>query len=188
VLYDSRCRLCAFAANWLGRQRQFVPLDLVPAGSAEARRRFPALDHAAAGKDVTVIGDAGQVYRGDAAWVVCLWALADHRAFSHTLTTPAGRRLARAAVLSAAKYRASARHTAGPAPTPARAPVHRRDKTYAVTPGWTYDRVNGWTPTPSPPKDGSPKGPSPGRTYEGDGHWAQVHGGACAGPSDEGCE
>ena len=176
VLYDPQCRLCAFAASWLSRQRQLVPLDLVPSASAEARRRFPALDHAATGKDVTVIGDAGQVYRGDAAWVVCLWALADHRAFSHTLTTPAGRRLARAAVLSAAKYRASARHSTGPTPA---APAHRPDKTYAVTPGWTYDRVNGWTAVP-PPKDRSPRGPSPGWTYEGDGHWAQADGDACA--------
>jgi predicted DCC family thiol-disulfide oxidoreductase YuxK len=162
VLYDPQCRLCAFGAGWLTRQRQLVPLDLVPAGSAEAHRRFPALDHTATGKDVTVVGDAGQVFRGDAAWVVCLWALADHRAFSHTLTTPAGRRLARAAVLSAAKYRASARHSTAPPPP-------ERTKRYGMAPGWTYDRVTGWT-----------QDPSPGWTYEGDGRWAQADGDACA--------
>ena len=40
-------------------------------------------------------------------------------------------------------------------------------------------RVNGWTAVP-PPKDRSPRGPSPGWTYEGDGHWAQTDGDACA--------
>ncbi|WP_399128970.1 hypothetical protein [Actinacidiphila sp. ITFR-21] len=107
VLYDPGCRACAFAGGWLARQRQLVPLDLVPAGSPEALRRFPALDHRATGREITVVGDGGQVYLGDSAWIVCLWALAEHRELSHTLTTPAGRRLARAAVLGAAKYRQS---------------------------------------------------------------------------------
>lgn len=120
VLYDPQCRLCAHIGSWLPRQRQLVPLDLVPAGSAEAWRRFPALDHAATRAQVTVVGDGGQVYLGDTAWVVVLWALADHRAFSHTLTTPMGRRLARAAALSAAKYREYGRR---PAWEPARGPV-----------------------------------------------------------------
>ncbi|MFJ2179520.1 hypothetical protein ACIOJG_02750 [Streptomyces anulatus] len=47
VLYDAQCPLCVHLRHWLQRQRQLVPLDLVPAGSAEARRRFPELDHAA---------------------------------------------------------------------------------------------------------------------------------------------
>ncbi len=191
VLYDPACRLCAFASGWLARQRQLVPLDLVPAGSAEARRRFPALDHAATAKDVTVVGDGGQVYRGDSAWVVCLWALRDHRAFSHTLTTPAGRRLARAAVLSAAKYREASGRT-GPAGPP-RSPATAR--TY-IAPGWTYDRVRGWTQAPGPavppgpprpqgpPAQGGPGAPvtpgAPGWTYDGDGHWSRTDAGACA--------
>jgi predicted DCC family thiol-disulfide oxidoreductase YuxK len=106
VLYDAQCRLCSFVAAWLRRQRQLVPLALVPVGSDQARAWFPALDHdGATRREVTVVGDGGQVYIGDSAWVVCLWALKDHRAFSHTLTTPRGRRLARAAVLTAAKWR-----------------------------------------------------------------------------------
>jgi len=175
VLYDPACRLCVFAAGWLARQRQLVPLDLVPAGSVEARRRFPALDHAATAQDVTVVADGGQVYRGGSAWVVCLWALRDHRAFSHTLTTPAGRRLARAAVLSAAKYRASARRsTTRPArqahPTRAAAPAPPR-----IAPGWTYDPVRGWTQAPGP---AAPE--RIGWTYSGDGQWSPSGGGSCA--------
>jgi predicted DCC family thiol-disulfide oxidoreductase YuxK len=159
VLYDPTCGLCAFAAGWLARQRQLVRIDLVPAGSEEARRRFPALDHAATARDVTVVGDRGQVYRGDSAWIVCLWALADQRALSHTLTTPTGRRLARAAVLSAAKYRGSTRHGSTPHSAAAAPPPGR--KTYDIAPGWTYDRVSGWTQAPT---NAAPvaTGPGPG--------------------------
>ncbi|MEU3652043.1 DCC1-like thiol-disulfide oxidoreductase family protein [Streptomyces sp. NPDC032161] len=105
VLYDAHCPLCLHLRQWLVGQRQLVPLDLVPAASEEARRRFPRLDHAGTLDEITVVGDLGQVYRGTSAWIVCLWALAEHRPTSHWLTTPAGRPFARAAVLAAAKYR-----------------------------------------------------------------------------------
>ncbi|WP_446046702.1 thiol-disulfide oxidoreductase DCC family protein, partial [Streptomyces olivaceus] len=90
VLYDAECSLCTHVRDWLLRQPRLVPLDLVPAGSDEARERFPGLDHAAALDEVTAVGDAGQVYRGAAAWVVVLWALRGYRGLSHRLSTPAG--------------------------------------------------------------------------------------------------
>lgn len=105
VLYDAQCSLCVHLRHWLMRQRQLVPLDLVPADSAEAHRRFPALDHSGTLEEITVIGDGGQVYRSTSAWIVCLWALAEHRPRAHWLATPAGRPFARATVLAAARYR-----------------------------------------------------------------------------------
>ncbi|MFG2624151.1 thiol-disulfide oxidoreductase DCC family protein [Streptomyces sp. NPDC048473] len=105
VLYDAQCSLCVHLRRWLMKQRQLVPLDLVPAASEEARRRFPGLDHAGTLDEITAIGDRGQIYRGTDAWIVCLWALAEHRPRSHWLATPAGRPFARATVLAAAKYR-----------------------------------------------------------------------------------
>lgn len=107
VLYDPRCRLCRAVRDWLGRQRQLVPLAFVAAGSAAAHERFPGLDHAATLTEITVIGDGGQIFAGDAAWIACLWALAKHRGLAYRLATPAGRPLAHAAVLVAAKLRAS---------------------------------------------------------------------------------
>ncbi|MFF5934353.1 thiol-disulfide oxidoreductase DCC family protein [Streptomyces sp. NPDC012508] len=105
VLYDADCSLCVHLRHWLLRQRQLVPLDLVPAASQEARRRFPGLDHESTLKEITVIGDRGQVYRATSAWIVCLWALAEHRPKAHWLATPAGQPFARATVLAAAKWR-----------------------------------------------------------------------------------
>ncbi|MFK0290257.1 thiol-disulfide oxidoreductase DCC family protein [Streptomyces sp. NPDC090442] len=113
VLYDAQCPLCSFVRGWLGRQRQLVPLDLVPAGSPEARRLLPGLDHTASLEEITVVGDGGQMYLGAAAWVVCLWALAGYRPLAHRLSGPAGLPFARGAVLVAAKYRAA--HRPGPA-------------------------------------------------------------------------
>ncbi|MFD4372692.1 thiol-disulfide oxidoreductase DCC family protein [Streptomyces sp. NPDC058486] len=105
VLYDADCPLCVHLRHWLLRQRQLVPLDLVPAGSQRARDLYPDLDHASTLREITVIGDRGQVYTASAAWIVCLWALAEHRPRAHWLATPAGQPFARAAVLAAARWR-----------------------------------------------------------------------------------
>lgn len=113
VLYDAQCSLCVHLRSWLTRQRQLVPLDLVPAGSDEARRRFPGLDHARTLREITVIGDRGQIYAGPAAWVVCLWALAGHRAKAHWLATPAGAPFVRVTMLAAARYREATAAGAG---------------------------------------------------------------------------
>ncbi|OII69745.1 thiol-disulfide oxidoreductase DCC family protein [Streptomyces sp. CC77] len=105
VLYDHQCPLCVHVRHWLLRQSVLVPLDLVPAGSEEARRRFPALDHGATLEEITVVGDGGQVYRGTDAWITCLWALAEHRGTARWLAGPTGRPFARMAVLAAARWR-----------------------------------------------------------------------------------
>ncbi|MCX3059009.1 thiol-disulfide oxidoreductase DCC family protein [Streptomyces beihaiensis] len=135
VLYDAECGLCAFAREWLSGQRQLVPLEFVPAGSAAARTRFPGIDHAETLTDITVIGDGGQVYRGPAAWVVCMWALREHRATAHRMATPAGMKIAKQVVLGAAKWRESQRRER------AGGGVYRRAD------GWTYDPRHGWSYT-----------------------------------------
>ncbi|MER6348775.1 DCC1-like thiol-disulfide oxidoreductase family protein [Streptomyces sp. NPDC001532] len=129
VLYDAECGLCGFLRDWLVRQRQLVPLDLVAAGSAEARRRFPGLDHGTTFDEITVVGDAGQVYQGAAAWIVTLWALREHRGLAHRLSTPSGALLARGAVLAAAKWRGA----------------HWGGRAYRRADGWRYDPGFGWT-------------------------------------------
>ncbi|MFE7211656.1 thiol-disulfide oxidoreductase DCC family protein [Streptomyces sp. NPDC057611] len=132
VLYDAECALCSFVRDWLAGQPQLVPLELLPAGSEQAGRSFPGLDHGATLDEVTVVGDSGQVYRGAAAWIVVLWALREHRPLAHRLSTPAGARLARGAVLAAAKWRGG-RWGGG---------AYRRGD------GWSYDPRHGWTYDP----------------------------------------
>ena len=105
VLYDSACPLCRAAARWLGARAQLVPLELLPAASIAARRRFPTLDHRASQRDVTVVADTGAVYRGDAAWLACLWALDSYRDLAYRLASPELLPVARKVVAAAAAVR-----------------------------------------------------------------------------------
>ncbi|MFI6371911.1 thiol-disulfide oxidoreductase DCC family protein [Streptomyces sp. NPDC050546] len=144
VLYDAECSLCAFVRDWLLRQPQLVPLELVPAASEEARRRFPGLDHGATLDEITVVGDAGQIYRGPAAWIVTLWALREHRPLAHRLSTPAGALLAKGAVLAAAKWRGSQWGGTG-----------WGGRVYRGADGWAYAPDTGWTYTAPGCADGT---------------------------------
>ncbi|MEW2130392.1 DCC1-like thiol-disulfide oxidoreductase family protein [Streptomyces sp. NPDC005435] len=140
VLYDAECALCRHVRDWLAGQPKLVPVRLVAAASAEARERFPGLDPADTLEQVTVVGDAGQVYRGARAWIVVLWALREHRPLAHKLSTPTGMRFARGAVLAAAKYRV--RQWGG-------------RETYRRADGWRYDPATGWVHSSPSCSDGS---------------------------------
>ncbi|MGI5445127.1 thiol-disulfide oxidoreductase DCC family protein [Streptomyces sp. CA-243310] len=109
VLYDAGCPLCVHIRHWLLGQRWLTPLWLVPAGSYEARRLFPGLDHEETLRRITVIGDRGQVWTDTDAFIVCLWALAEHRPKANWLATPAGRPFARAAMHTASAWRSAVR-------------------------------------------------------------------------------
>lgn len=88
VLYDPTCGLCRRAHEWLAQQRKLIELIFVPCKSEEARRRFPYLDHDLTAKDLTVIGDQGEVYMGAKAWLMVLWALSQYREWSYRLSAP----------------------------------------------------------------------------------------------------
>ena len=105
VLYDAGCPLCRRFRDWLAEQPCLVPLDLVPAGSEEARRRFPALDHGRTQQEITVVGDDGAVWTKEHAWVMCLWATAAHRGLAERLARPHLMPVARAAAQTAAGLR-----------------------------------------------------------------------------------
>ena len=95
VLYDAGCELCCAASDWLAAQPTHIPVHLVAAGSDEARARFPGLDHAATMGQLTAIGDEGDVYHDDNAWVVSLWATREYRALATRLSAPGLHRLTR---------------------------------------------------------------------------------------------
>ncbi|MFD0316875.1 thiol-disulfide oxidoreductase DCC family protein [Streptomyces flavalbus] len=147
VLYDAQCPLCAHVRDWLRRQRQLVPLELVPAGSEEARRRFPGLEHRTTLEEITVVGDSGQVYRSSAAWIVVLWALREHRPLAHRLSTPTGAVFAKGAVLAAAKWRT--------ARWGGRAYQRADGWVYDGRRGWVHDGKQGWTYDPPRCDDGT---------------------------------
>ncbi|HTJ34079.1 MAG TPA: DUF393 domain-containing protein [Dactylosporangium sp.] len=109
VLYDASCGLCRTARSWLAGRSQLVPLEFLAAGSDEARRRYPALEVEQTLADITVVADDGGVYTGDAAWLMCLWALDGYRGLAARLAQPHLRPLARQVAASAGSLRTALR-------------------------------------------------------------------------------
>lgn len=99
ITYDAACGLCTKVRDWISRQAPLVGVKFVASGSDDARRWFPQLPPG----ELAVVADTGEVWLGNSAWIVCLWALRDYRAWAMRLSAPGLLRLAREAfsVLSA---------------------------------------------------------------------------------------
>ncbi len=93
IVYDAACGLCTKAVDWIKQQTPLVDVRFVAAESSEARRLFPQLP---AG-ELAVVADTGEVWIGDSAWIICLWALHGYRDVAVKLTSPLLVRLAREA-------------------------------------------------------------------------------------------
>jgi predicted DCC family thiol-disulfide oxidoreductase YuxK len=89
VLFDAECELCVRCRNWLMQQPAFVPLVFIALQSDEAQHRFPGIDALKPDEQLLVISDAGAVYRGPNAWIMCLWALENYRQHAQRLAHPA---------------------------------------------------------------------------------------------------
>ena len=113
VLYDGRCALCGRARMWLEEQPKYVTMAFVEAGSAEARKRFPDLDHDATLAELTVVGWGGEVYRDAKGWVMCLWALKKYRSAALRLSTPEMMPVARRTIAWVSKQRFQIAEAAG---------------------------------------------------------------------------
>jgi predicted DCC family thiol-disulfide oxidoreductase YuxK len=97
ILYDSTCHFCRRCRTWLDQQPAFVPLVFIPLQSPEVACRFPGIEALHPEKEIVVISDAGDVWQGGSAWVMCLWALRDYREWAQRLAHPALLPLARRA-------------------------------------------------------------------------------------------
>jgi predicted DCC family thiol-disulfide oxidoreductase YuxK len=95
VLYDAKCELCRRIRVWLERQSAFVSLAFVPLQSADLEERFPGVNALEPERQILVVADNGDVWRGSDAWIVCLWALRDFREWSQRLASPILRPFAR---------------------------------------------------------------------------------------------
>ena len=71
IVYDAGCGLCTRTKDWIGQQAPLVGIHFVASGSSDAQRRFPQLP---AG-ELAVVANTGEVWLGNHAWIVCLWAL-----------------------------------------------------------------------------------------------------------------
>lgn len=87
VLYDGTCQFCVRCRRWLEAQPKFLDMVFIPAASAAAKRCFPDLRDVDKVEELTVVADDGAVYRGERAWIMCLYALCEYREWSTTLAT-----------------------------------------------------------------------------------------------------
>jgi predicted DCC family thiol-disulfide oxidoreductase YuxK len=113
VLYDARCAFCRHAHLWLEKQPKYVSMTFVAAGSEEARRRFPDLDHGSTLEELTVVGWRGEVYREAKAWIMCLWALKRYRSAALRFSTPERMPMARRFVAWISRNRTRIAEAAG---------------------------------------------------------------------------
>ena len=88
VIYDGRCAICRRCRGWLGRQAAFVPLAFVRLQSPEVSIRFPGIEQFHPEERLIVISDEGDVWRGESAWIMCLWALCEYRELAQRLANP----------------------------------------------------------------------------------------------------
>src|SRR5260221_12789599 len=78
VLFDERCGLCLAAARWLNSAPAYFELEMVPSRSPRVAGRWPGLVFEP-GEELVAIDDQGGGYRGDRAFIICLYALQEWR-------------------------------------------------------------------------------------------------------------
>jgi predicted DCC family thiol-disulfide oxidoreductase YuxK len=101
VMYDSHCGLCTEVRDWLQAQPSYLDLRLMASESEEALRMFPTLPSG----DLAEVSEDGQVWLGDRAYIVCLWALREFRGWAQRLASPLLRPLARQAFTTVSQKR-----------------------------------------------------------------------------------
>lgn len=106
IIYDDRCALSRWLKDWAEDRPAFVALVFVRAGSAEAERVAPGLSgNSVVVADLIAVGDGGEVYRGDSAWVMCFYAVEEFREWSIRMATPELLPLARKAFVVLSRHR-----------------------------------------------------------------------------------
>ena len=95
ILFDAKCELCRRVRFWLENQSVFVPLAFVPLQAPDLEERFPGVTALDPARQILVVSDSGDVWRGADAWIMCLWALREYREWSQRLASPLLRPFAR---------------------------------------------------------------------------------------------
>ena len=109
ILYDASCGLCTRAKEWIVQQDPFIGIQFVAADSSDAHARFRRLP---AG-ELAVVANTGEVWLGNHAWIVCLWALRRYRDLAFRLTSPLLLLMAREAFAVVSKNRSALSHLLG---------------------------------------------------------------------------
>lgn len=88
VFYDGRCGMCCTFHEWVNRQERLFSIRFIPYQSREAEAVLPGIGRMDAGLEMIVRTDDGTLFRGAEAWVLCLFALSEYRAWARRLSHP----------------------------------------------------------------------------------------------------
>lgn len=85
VLYDDECSFCVRCRAVFAGYEAIVPIRFVPLRSPEAHAlgRIPG-----GGRELVVVSDTGAYWMGPNAFLTCLWAFDETRAFASLLSVP----------------------------------------------------------------------------------------------------
>jgi predicted DCC family thiol-disulfide oxidoreductase YuxK len=144
VLYDEECALCRRCRQWLEGQATHVPLEFLAAHSPAARERYGELPWL--GADLIVVDEQGDVWAGPAAFLLCLWATVDYRAWSYRLSGKAFAPLAEHFFHFVSANRRRIGAVVGSKDCPDGRCGHRTEPAAATVPLGAA----GWTPPPAP--------------------------------------
>jgi predicted DCC family thiol-disulfide oxidoreductase YuxK len=86
ILYDERCAFCLRCRDWLATQPCLIEVELLASGSPAAKERYGAVPWI--GRELVVVDDLGHVWVGPAAFLMCLWATANHRHHAYLFARP----------------------------------------------------------------------------------------------------
>jgi predicted DCC family thiol-disulfide oxidoreductase YuxK len=89
VLFDAECEMCRRCAGWLQEQPAYDEIRLIPIQFERGLEKFGGLDRRALREEMHAITGEGAVYRGAAAWIMCLHALKECRPWAARLASPA---------------------------------------------------------------------------------------------------
>ena len=104
VFYDPRCGLCCAVRDWIAQQRQILPVVCRPkTGGTD---------------ELVVVADTGEVWSGDASWVMVLWALDEYRAWALRFASPTLLPIAKRLFKTVSGYRGELSCRLGLAPEP----------------------------------------------------------------------
>lgn len=109
ILYDAQCAVCRFCRAWMEQQPAYLELVFYPRQALGLVDRFEELRERIGPDELVAVDDEGGVYRADAAYLMCLYALKEYREWSLRLAEPALRPLAARffRVLAANRYKLS---------------------------------------------------------------------------------
>jgi predicted DCC family thiol-disulfide oxidoreductase YuxK len=91
VFYDGQCGLCCAVRDWVARQDTFLPVEWRPKPDDM--------------EELVVVADSGEMWSGDTAWLMVLWATVDYRDWSYRLASPALLPAARTMFAQLSKHR-----------------------------------------------------------------------------------